>query len=128
MAVQDPGLDVGYLQASADLSSDQFCAVKVYASADLQVALASTGGEAILGILQNKPTAGQAADVRFTGVSKARAGNSYSRGAGLMTDTSGRLITATSTNVIVAIALEASGAADEYHTVLVLGGAQYPHA
>lgn len=127
MAVQDPGLDVGYVLANVDLSADQFCAVKI-GTADLNVVLANTGGEAILGILQNKPTAAQAADVRFVGVSKAKAGAAYSRGAGLMTDTSGRLIAATSTNVIVAYALEAAGAANEIHAVLVLGGSQYPHA
>ncbi len=121
MALQDPGLDVGYVVANADLSASQFCAVKV-GGADLNVVLASSGGEAILGILQNKPTAGQAADVRFTGISKAKAGAAYSRGALLMTDSSGRLITATSGNHAVAMALEAAGGANEIRTVLVLGG------
>ena len=63
MALQDPGLDIGYLTASADLSSSQFLAVKPYASADREVALESTGGLLILGILQNKPTTGQHAQM-----------------------------------------------------------------
>lgn len=120
MAVQDPGLDVGYLVAGADLSASQFCAVKASSSADLTCVLASTGGEAILGILQNKPVSGEVADVRFSGVSKAKAGAAYNRNALLMTDTSGRMITATSTNVAVAMAMEAAAGANELHPVLLI--------
>jgi hypothetical protein len=121
MAIETAGLDLSVVVANADLSASQFCGVKI-ATADFGVSLASTGGEAILGILQNKPLATQAADVRFVGVSKAKAGASYSRGALLMTDTSGRFITATATNHAVAMALEAAAAANEIRTVLILGG------
>lgn len=122
MALEAPGLDVGFLTANSDLSAKQFYVVKV-TGADLKVDLASTGGEAALGILQNKPTAGQAADVRFSGISKAVAGAAYSRGTMLMTDTSGRLITATAGNHPVAYALEAAAAVSEVHTVLVIAAA-----
>src|SRR6185437_13679647 len=50
-------------------SSGQFLAVKICGSRQVQVA--SGGGDAIYGILQNKPAAGQAADVGIMGVSKA---------------------------------------------------------
>ena len=120
MAIQDPGLDVGYLQATGDLSAKQFLAVKVDASNSLQVILASTGGEAILGILQNKPTTGQAADIRVAGVSKAVIGSGgVTAGDLLMTATSGALITATNTNYGVAIALE-TGSSGDTRAVLVL--------
>lgn len=123
MAVQDPGLDIGYLTASADLSSSQFLAVKPYASADREVALESTGGLLILGILQNKPTTGQCADVRFVGISKAIYGGTVTRGQALMTNTSGQLITATGTNQVVAIALE-SGVINDIHAVFVCPNGQ----
>ena len=121
MAVQDPGLDLGYALANVDLSANQFCAVKI-GGADLNVVLANAGGEAVLGILQNKPAPNQAAEVRFSGVSKGKAGAAYTRGALLMTDTSGRLIPVTAGNHAIAMALEAAAAANEIHPVLVLGG------
>lgn len=121
MAIETAGLDFSIAVANVDLSASQYCGVKI-GTADFNVVLASTGGENIVGILQNKPTAGQAADVRYCGVTKAKAGASYSRNALLMTDTSGRLITATSTNQAVAIAIEAAGGANEIRTVLLLNG------
>lgn len=108
-------------QAGADLSTKQFYCVKVTGSRT--VGLASAGGEAVYGILQNKPTLGQAADVGCLGISKAAAGNTFSAGALLMTDGTGRLITATSSNHVVAQALEASTAAGAVVTVAIgMGG------
>lgn len=103
--------------AGADLSGSQFYAVKITAART--VGLANTGGEQIYGILQNKPTTGQAADVGFLGVSKAAAGAAIAAGAALTTDTTGRLITATSTTHRVATALEAATAAGQLITVMV---------
>ena len=78
---------------------------------------------AIYGILQNKPASGQAADVGFLGVSKAIAGAAITAGAALMTDTSGRLITATSTNHRVGYAIESVSATNTIFTMMVLPGA-----
>jgi hypothetical protein len=103
--------------AAADLSSNQFYAVKVTGSR--QVNLASTGGEIIYGILQNKPTSGLVADVGILGVTKAIAGAAITAGAALMTDTSGRLITATSTNHRVGIALETVTATGQVFTAYI---------
>lgn len=113
------------MTAAADLSSGQFLAVKVTASR--AVNLANTGGEAVVGILQNQPTSGQAADVGFIGVSKLVAGAAFAAGVELMTDTSARGITATSTNHRFAIALEAATAAGQIVTVLI-GGSQFSRA
>jgi hypothetical protein len=118
MAVQDPGLDIGYFVANADLSAKQFLAVSV-TGADLQVGVTGAGAIAV-GILQNAPTSGQAADVRIVGVSKAIAGASYSRGVPLMANASGQLITATGGNHPVAYSLDAAAASGELHSVLVL--------
>jgi Uncharacterized conserved protein (DUF2190) len=119
MAVEAPGLDVGYLTANADLSAKQYLAVAV-SGADFQVNVVGNGVKA-LGVLQNAPTSGQAADVRVIGVSKAVAGAAYARGVMLMSNASGQLITATSTNYAVAYSLEAAAASGELRSVYVIG-------
>lgn len=105
--------DGGNLVAAADLSSYQYCAVKANTTAR-QLALASTGGEAITGILQNTPTSGQAAEVTFSGFTKAKAGTGgFTAGDLLQTEaTTGRLITKTSTNTVVAVAHETCAAGE----------------
>ena len=118
MATEAPLIhDGAQTTAAADLSSSQFYAVKITAAR--QVNLASTGGEFIYGIVQNKPTLGQAADVGFLGVSKAAAGAAFSAGVALMTDTTGRLITATGTNHRVATSIEAATAAGQLIAVVL---------
>lgn len=120
MATEGPLIhDGSQTVANSNLAANQFYAVKI--TGQRLVDLASTGGEAIYGILQNKPTAGQAADVGILGVTKAAAGAAVSAGAALMTDSSGRLITATSTNHRVGVALEAASAAGQLITVSLSG-------
>ena len=122
MATESPLIhDGSQTVAAASLTTSQFYAVKLTGSR--AVNLASTGGEAIYGILQNKPASGQAADVGFLGVSKAIAGAAITAGAALMTDTSGRLITATSTNHRVGYAIESVSATNTIFTMMVLPGA-----
>lgn len=118
MATEGPLIhDGSQTTAAADLSTKQYYAVKLTAAR--AVNLASAGGEAIYGVLQNAPPSGQAADVGFLGVTKAVAGAAVSAGDYLMTDTSGRLITATSTNHRVGQAIEAAGAAGVIFTVML---------
>lgn len=132
MATEAPLISIGsQCTAAADLSgttttlagpngSGQYLAVKITASRSVN--LANAGGEAVIGILQNTPALGQAAEIGFVGCSKAVAGAAIAAGAELMTDTSARLITATSTNHRVALALESASAAGQLISV-VLGGA-----
>lgn len=118
MATESPLIhDGSQTQAAADLSANQFYAVKITAAR--AVNLASTGGEVAYGILQNKPTSGQAADVGIFGITKVAAGAAFSAGAQLMTDNTGRLITRTSTNHCVGIALEAATAAAQIVTATI---------
>lgn len=118
MATEGPLIhDGSQTTAAADLSANQFYCVKITAAR--AVNLASTGGEAIYGVLQNKPTSGQAADVGIQGITKAAAGAAFAAAAYLMTDSTGRLITATSTNHRVAQALEAAGGAGVIATVVL---------
>lgn len=93
----------------------------VYISAARTVAVDATGGVAIYGILQNTPSLGQAADVGILGISKAVAGAALTFNDPLMTDTSGRVITATSTNHRFATALESATAAGQIITVMIHG-------
>jgi hypothetical protein len=121
MATEGPLIhDGSQTTAAADLSASQFYACKITAARSVN--LASTGGEPIYGIIQNKPTSGQAVDVGILGVTKAVAGGSFSAGAALMTDTSGRLITQTGSTHRVATAIEAATAAGQLITVAIVPG------
>jgi hypothetical protein len=90
--------------------SGQFLAVALSASADRTSVLASTQGQQVYGILQNKPTAGAAADVCLFGITKAVAGGTITRGSQLMVNASGQLITWTAGSAYsqVAVALESA--------------------
>lgn len=57
-------------EAAADLSALQYCAVKVDSTG--KIAACTSAGENAIGILQNKPTSGQMAQVLCQGVSKVR--------------------------------------------------------
>lgn len=72
MAYQIPGVSVGTVTAAADLSAKQYYVVDV--TANNAVNLTSSAGEAMLGILQNAPTSGSAANVMVCGVSHVIAG------------------------------------------------------
>lgn len=72
MAIEQAGLAIGFMTASADLSAKQFTLMKV--SGDNTVTFQATAGGPVLGVLQNKPESGQSADVMVAGVSKVLAG------------------------------------------------------
>lgn len=81
------------VDAGADLSALQFTAVKMGTN---RVAVSATdASEAILGILLNKPTSGQAAEVAISGQGKATAGGTISSGDKVTATTGGKLITTT---------------------------------
>jgi|SRR6185437_2414503 len=88
-----------------------------------QSVLASSSGQQIYGILQNKPAAGQAADVGIFGVTKAVAGGSITAGDKLMAKNDGTVITWTSSGnkaqIGYAIETAASGAV---FTMVLMGG------
>ncbi|MCP3979695.1 MAG: DUF2190 family protein [bacterium] len=101
----------GPLTAGADLSAKQYHAVQIDPTG-YDVVLPADATEVVAGILQNAPASGEAATVLSHGPSSAVAGGSVSRGDRLMSDAAadGRLITWTTTNFVIAIAL--SDAAD----------------
>lgn len=120
MALDTPMISDGcHVVAGADLRTKQYYPVKLTAART--VGLATTGGEAVYGILQNKPNTGEIADVCIFGVCKAIVGAAVTAGGALMTEaTNGRVIDQTSTNAKIAMALEAATAADQVITVKVI--------
>jgi hypothetical protein len=103
--------------AAADLSTHQFKFAKVTGANAVNIATAGT--DVVIGVIQNKPTSGQAVEVETQGTTKVVAGAAISAGAAVMPDASGRAVTATSTNKIQGVALEAAGGAGELVTVLL---------
>ena len=102
--------DGGNLVAETDLSAAQFHAVAI---SDVRaVALATTAGMPITGILMNNPTAGLPAEVAFDGFTKAACGSGgVTAGQQLMVEAStGKLVQWTSGNTIVAVAIETAAA------------------
>jgi hypothetical protein len=97
--------------------SGQFLCVNI--SAARTVAVQTSAGGDVYGILQNTPAAGQAADVGLLGVSKAVAGAAISAGVLLQCDTNGRVVTYTS-GAVVGRAIEAATAANQIITIALL--------
>lgn len=114
------------LPAGVDLSGSQYCAVTLDGNGNL--ALPSAGGSAI-GILYTAPILNKAGEVWGPGggIRKARFGGSTSAGALLKVDSSGRFVTASGSDIAagsaLAIGVDASGGANEVHSVIFFGGA-----
>lgn len=88
MAHEIPAFKMGHLPAAADLSSSQYLGVKVVAGG---IDVVSAAGELAVGILQNKPVSGEAAEVTVLGISKAVSSGSLSKGAKVAFDSAGKL-------------------------------------
>lgn len=133
-AWESPSFYVGELEANADYSgissnpSKQYFAVTAIPASGTGVvgpaaiSLASTSGQAIMGILQNNPQLAESAQVMVHGVSKAVIGASItSIGTILTTNASGQLIVAASTNYGVAMSLQAGVSSGQIIPVLLYG-------
>lgn len=119
MAYEIDVFDLGTTSASADLSAKQFYLVDV--SGDNTVIVASSAGQAVLGVLQNAPESGQAANVRVYGVSKVVVGTGdITAGDLVQTDASGTAIAAASGDYSIGICL-VGASAGENATILVTG-------
>jgi len=108
MAAQNVEGHRGFI-AEADLSAKQYFIVKIGAAAN-GVALAAGATQNILGILQNKPTQDQIANVRLCnapGTSKVKAGGSITAGNWVTSDANGKAVaTTTAGDVVIGRALE----------------------
>ena len=117
-----PGEEIVYstsIMAGADLSSKQFHCIKLNASGQM---ILSGAGENSLGILQDKPASGQVGAVCCLGKSMAVYGASVTANQDLTPDASGRLVPATGSDAVVAVAAE-SGSVGEIHSVYLVSRA-----
>jgi len=105
--------------ANADLSAagTQYKIVKIVSLGKVDLTSAAT--DKPLGVLQNRPIAGQAAEVRVDGTTKCVCGAAVTAGQEIMSDASGRGITATTTNEVVGIAVTSTANANELFDLLI---------
>lgn len=96
------------LAAGEDLSAKQWRFVKLNTSGE--VVLCGAGEQAI-GVLCNKPTSGQAAEVQIGGIAKVEADAAVTAGDKLMSSADGQAATKTGTNNELGMARSAASAA-----------------
>jgi hypothetical protein len=88
------------LVASGDLSSAQFKLVKVASTAG-KVVVGASNTDKVIGVLQNDPTDGQAAEVAFLGMARALAEASVAYGDRVTCSTTGRVKSTTNAGDVV---------------------------
>ena len=109
--------------AGADLSALQFTFVKQSTSANFTVLSATAASSPIIGVLQNKPTSAQTAEVALPGsVAKVIAGGTVTAGDRVTATTGGQAITTTTNKDWYAgIALDAAVSGDLFRVLLAPG-------
>ncbi|MBU2072723.1 MAG: DUF2190 family protein [Gammaproteobacteria bacterium] len=114
------------LKASGSLSSYQFHIVTLDTDGKVKLAdNADDPAEALIGILENKPTAeDQAAVVRVSGIAKVMGGDSVDEGVWLTCDGSGHAVAATANDNVIGVAIDAV-VSDSVGRVLLAQGAGY---
>lgn len=111
MAFEQRIVCVGNCEAAADLSAKQFHFVKVTAANKVNIATAA--GESVLGVLQNKPKAGEAADVMALGITKVKIGvGGLTAGAVYETAADGTAIAVTAAKVGMGTVLSGGNAGE----------------
>ena len=107
------------LTAGEDLSAKQYYLGKVSTAADNTVLLAGLGNDAM--VILNEPASGEAASLCDAGITKVAAGAAFTRGDKLMSDATGRAITAVGAAArhVVLVALESASGAGAVARVLV---------
>lgn len=114
-----PGLTCA---SSADLSTSQYSVVKLVGDAEVDKCTAVS--DVPIGVLQNEPDSGEAAEVMGAGVTKLKVGSSWSAGdsLGVSSEGLGQSVTISSTASdasVIGQAMEGSGAADSIGTALI---------
>ena len=117
MAYEVPGLMITGI-ANADFTAEQYKGCKLNSSG--LIVLAGLNEVNILGVIQNKPGAGEAVTVMVDGVSIGIAGAAVNPGPVSM-DAQGRFIQTTTVNPRVGYALEGAGAAGVHIPVALAG-------
>ena len=121
MAIEIPVLKPGIFTEWADLSGKQFYFVKLSSAGTVTVCAAAT--DVPIGVLQNKPTSGQAAEVMMLGISKVSSDAALSRGNLIGTSGDGQADAKTpgtdTTEYVVGQVIEASTAAGGLATAAI---------
>ena len=102
------------LAATGSLASNQYYVVQAASTAGTVKVATTKATDKILGILQNDPASGEAAEVAFLGICKAAAETSVVYGEHLTVSSTGRVKTvAADGDRVVGIALESSSTAGD---------------
>jgi hypothetical protein len=121
MAAEGFNCIVDTFKTATDLSAAQYCFVKLSAADTVAICAATT--DIPIGILQNKPTSGQAAEVMVCGKSKLKCAAATTYTSMLATDGSGLgaiVVAGTdTTRYVVARARDTTANANGYATVYV---------
>ena len=120
MAFEKPVLSIS-LEAAADLSAKQYYFVRVSAAGKVDLPTGAT--QKPIGVLQNKPTSGQTAEVMIIGVTKVNSDAALSREDLIGTAADGQADAKTpgtdTTEYVVGMVIEASGAAGGLATAVI---------
>jgi len=112
------------LVATADLSSWQYKAVKLTSGTNRGCEPADADNDPSIGILQNAPASGEAAQVAIGGISKAKFGATLAVGAAVECQaTSGEMIANTTGGYAIGLVVEAA-ADGETGSILVIPSAE----
>lgn len=118
MAYEVPGFKIGMLVASEDLSAKQLRFVNL--KNDGTVIMPAAGGEACLGVLQNKPASGQVCEITCSGIVKVEGDGSIATGDLVAAAiTTGKAKKAVATNHVMGQALVGSAVDTAVITVLL---------
>ena len=120
-------INVTSFPADGDESAEQYTFYAIDADGRVDQATANNGTDRVIGILQNKPAAeDRGAAIAMVGsISKLVAGASFNEGDTLRPDATGRgIVTTTDAHYYGAIALTASGGANEVIEALITGPVQ----
>lgn len=110
--------------AENDLSAKQFFLMELGASAG-QVDVCDGATDRVVGVLINKPEAGEVAEVQVFGIAKAVASAAITKGATVGTTNAGKLVAKTAdADFICGIALEAAAADLDVISILLTPGGQ----
>lgn len=94
------------LPVAADYSASQYCFGSIDSNG--RFALVSLSGSQADGVLQDKPDAqDKIGCIGISGVTKAKAGGSFSAGDLVMANNAGKVVLATSGSAVVGVALDA---------------------
>ena len=118
MAYEIPGKTIS-LTAGADLSAKQYYFVSVDSAEKAQLTV--DNGNAI-GVLQNKPTLGQSADIMIDGVSKFVGGGALPAGTVIGSNAFGKAKTAVAATYTAGTVIKDPGADGQIGTMVIQHG------